>query len=150
MDSRTYAMDSLSYYFVVKQVLSDGNAEFSLSSYARIGDDLTTLPFDTETDAALYLLDEYRKGARIAHNDIEIAQAILHGEKPMFLYEVKQSDGTLLLSLHDTLPPEDAKVVSFASRSSKVLARFLLRRLHESQLVKADAETIARAQAMMG
>lgn len=150
MDSRTYAMDSLSYYFVIKQALSDGNVEFSLSSYARIGDDLTTLPFDTETDAALYLLDEYRKGARIAHNDVEIAQAILRDEQPTFLYEEKQPNGTLLLSLHDTLPPEDTKIVSFASRSSKVLARFLLRRLHESQRVKADAETIVRAKVMMG
>jgi hypothetical protein len=109
----------------------------------------TILPFDTETDAALYLLDEFRKGGLVSSNDIETAKAIIRGEEPMFVYEEKQPDGTLLLSLHDSLPPEGSNIVAFASRSAKTLAKFLLRRLHESKNTQASEETIRQAQSLM-
>jgi hypothetical protein len=142
-------MDELYYYFVVKQDLLDGTFQLTLSSYAPFRDDRTTFPFDSEIDAALYILDEFRHGAIVSSNDIEIAKAIIRGEKPMFVYEEKQSDGTLLLSLHDSLPPEESTIVAFGSRSANLLARFFMRRLHENKRVRATEETIRQAQALM-
>jgi hypothetical protein len=142
-------MDELYYYFVVKEDLLDGTFQLSLSSYAPFRDDRTTFPFDSEIDAALYILDEFRHGAIVSSNDVEIAKAIIRGEKPMFVYEEKQSDGTLLLSLHDSLPPEESTIVAFGSRSANLLARFFMRRLHESKRVRATEVTIRQAQALM-
>ena len=71
------------------------------------------------------------------------------GGKPLFLYEEKQIDGKLLLSLHDQLPPKGSSVVVFGSRSAQLVARLLLRRLHESQRVWATEETIQQAQVLM-
>ena len=142
-------LDELHYYFVVRHDLPGGKSEFSLSSYAPFRNDRTILPFDTETDAALYLLEEFRKGGLVSLHDQETAEAIIRGEEPMFLYEEKQLDGTLLLSLHDCLPPEGSNIVVFASRSGKSLARFLLRRLHESTYTQATKETIRQAQSLM-
>lgn len=142
-------MDELYYYFVVKEDLLDGTFQLSLSSYAPFRDGRTTFPFDSEIDAALYILDEFRHGAIVSSNDIEIAKAIIRGEKPMFVYEENQSDGTLLLSLHDSLPPEESTIVAFGSRSANLLARFFMRRLHESKRVRATEETIRQAQALM-
>ena len=142
-------IDELHFYFVVKQDLPDEKYELSLSSYAPFRDDRTTFPFDTETDAALYLLDEFARGAIVSSNDVETAKAIIRGEQPIFVYEEKQPDGTLLLSLHDTLPPEDAKIAVFGGRSAKLLARFLLRRLHEGAHIQATEETIKRAQSLL-
>jgi hypothetical protein len=142
-------MDDLQYYFIVKHVLPDDSVELALSSYAPFRDDRTTLSFDSERDAALYLLDEFHNGAIVAENDVETAKAILRGEQPLFLYEEKQADGTLVLSLHDCLPPEGSKIVTFGSRAPKLVARLLLRRLHESKCVRATEETIRHAHLLM-
>ena len=149
-ETRQSVLDELQYYFVVKQEFSDGISQFALSSYAPFRDDRTTLCFDTEEDAALFLLDQSRKGAAVSSNDVEIAKAILRGEQPMFLYEEKQADGTIVLSLHDRLPSEGSHIVPFGSRSAKLVARLLLRRLHESERVRASEATIRQAQALMG
>lgn len=149
-ETRQSVLDELQYYFVVKQEFPDGTYQLTLSSYAPFRDDRTTTCFDSEEDAALFLLDQSRKGAIVHSNDIEIAKAILRGEQPLFLYEEKQADGTILLSLHDQLPPEESHIVTFGSRSAKILARLLLRRLHESERVRASEATIRQAQALMG
>lgn len=143
-------MHSLSYYFVVKQTVPGQGTQLSLSSYAPFGNDRITLSFDSETDTALYLLDEFRKGAIVSEEHVEIARAILRGDQPMFVYEEKQPDGMLLLSLHDELPPKGSHIIVFASRWHKGLARFLLRRLHESKRVSASEETVQQAIALMG
>lgn len=145
-------MDNLSYHFVIKQKVPGEGIQLSLSSHAVFGDDCITLPFDSETDTALYLLDEFRKGAIVSEEHVEIARAILRGDRPMFVYEEKQPDGTLLLSLHDDLPPKGwrSHIIIFASRWHKGLARFLLRRLHESKRVRASEETVQQAMALMG
>ncbi len=148
-EKERHLMDELQYYFVVKQILPDGNADLSLSSYAPFRDDRATLSFDSERDAALYLLNEFHNGAIVSENDVESAKAILHGEQPMFLYEEKQEDGTLILSLHDCLPPEGSKIVTFGSRAAKLVARLLLRRLHENERVRATEETIRQAHLLM-
>lgn len=142
--------DELQYYFVVKQEFPDGTYQLALSSYAPFRDDRTTSCFDTEDDAALFLLDQFHKGAIVSSNDVEIAKAIIRGEQPMFLYEEKQADGTIFLSLHDRLPPEESHIVTFGSRSAKILARLLLRRLHESERIRASEATIRQAQNLMG
>jgi hypothetical protein len=142
-------LNELQFYFVVRQDLPDGSYRLSLSSYAPFRDDRVTFPFDSESDAALYLLGEFRKGAPVSYQDVETARAIMRGEKTLFLYEEKQPDGTLLLSLHDHLPPAESKVVTFASRSAKLMARFLLERLYESERVHASDATIRRAWALM-
>lgn len=149
-ETRRSVLDELQYYFVVKQEFPDGTSQLVLSSYAPFRDDITTSCFDTEEDAALFLLDQSRKGASVSSNDMEIAQAILRGEQPLFLYEEKQADGTIVLSLHDRLPPEGSHIVTFGSRSAKLVARLLLRRLHESQRIRASDATIRQAQALMG
>jgi hypothetical protein len=149
-ETRQAVLDELQYYFVVKQDFPDGTYQLALSSYAPFRDDRTTFSFDTEEDVALFILDEFRKGAIVSSNDVEIAKAILRGEQPMFLYEEKQVDSTILLSLHDQLPPEGSHIVTFGSRSAKILARLLLRRLHESERIRASAATIRQAQALMG
>src|ERR1051326_7855578 len=112
------AVDELQYYFVVNKEFPDGASQLALSSYAPFRDDRTTSCFDTEEDAALFLLDQSHKGAIVSSNDIEIAKAILRGEQPLFLYEEKQTDGTIVLSLHD-MPPEDSHIITFGSRSAK-------------------------------
>lgn len=145
-ESRQALPDELQYYFVVKQTLPDGSIQATLSSHAHFRDDQTTLPFDSEEDAALYLLEQARNGAVVSFNDIAIARAIIRGAGPMFLYEEKQADGRLLLSLHDCLPPQDSPVVVFGSRSARLVARLLLRRLLESERVWATEETIRRAK----
>ncbi len=99
-----------------------------------------------EEEAALYLLEQGRNGAVVSFNDIAIAKAIIRGDGPMFLYEEKQGDGRLLLSLHDRLPPQDSSIVAFGSRSARLVARLLLRRLLESKRVWATEETIRRAK----
>ncbi|HEU5378348.1 MAG TPA: hypothetical protein VFV38_23235 [Ktedonobacteraceae bacterium] len=149
-ETKQTTLDSLSYYFVIKQELPEGGTRLSLSSYALLGENCETLPFDTETDTALYLLDEFRKGAVVSEEHIAIANAIIDGDKPMFLWEEKVPDNMLLLSLHTDLPPDGSGIVTFGSRSPKWLARFLLRRLHESKRVTAKAETIQQAQALLG
>src|SRR5438067_681243 len=106
--SRQTLLDDLHYYFVTKQSVSDGSIQLALSSYAPFRKDCTTLSFDTEEDAALYLLQESERGATVSSNDIAIANAIIRGEAPLFLYEERQDDGRLLLSLHDQLPPENS------------------------------------------
>ncbi|HEX4206165.1 MAG TPA: hypothetical protein VHZ51_18605 [Ktedonobacteraceae bacterium] len=143
-------LDELRCYFVVKQAMPDGSSQVTFSSYAPFRDDQTSMPFDAEVDAALYLLEEVRNGAIASSNDEEIARAIIRGDRPMFLYEEKQPDGRLLLSLHDDLPPEGSPVTVFGSRSPRLVARLLLRRLHESKRVYAIEETIEQAQALMG
>lgn len=142
-------LDELQYYFVVKQIKPDGRIYVSLSSYAPFREDLITLPFDSEVDAALYVLKAARNGAVISSNDIDAAEAIIQGEKPLFLYEEKLPDGGLMLSLHEKLPPEDSPIVVFGSRSPKRISRFLLRRLHESPRVRATDETIKEAWARL-
>lgn len=142
-------IDELYFYFVVKHDLPDEKYELSLSNYAPFRDDRTTFPFDTETDAALYLLDEFTRGAIVSSNDIETAKAIINGQQPTFVYEAKQPDGTLLLSLHDALPPKNAKITVFGGRSAKMLARFLLRRLNEGAHIQATEETVKRAQSLL-
>ncbi len=141
--------DELQYYFVVQQTLPDGSIQLALSSYAPFRDDQTTLSFDTEEDAALSLLEEARNGATVSSNDIAIAKAICRGDKPWFLYEEKQADSRLLLSLHDQLPPDGSPVIVFGSRSPHLVARLLLRRLQETKHVWATEETIRQAQALM-
>ena len=68
----------------------------------------------------------------------------------MFLYEEKQADGTIVLSLHDCLPPKGLHIVTFGSRSAKLVARLLLRRLHESERVRASDAMVRQAQALIG
>ncbi len=82
-------------------------------------------------------------------NDIDIAKAIIRGDRPLFLYEEKQADGSLFLSLHDNLPPQDSSIIVFGSRSPRLVARLLLRRLQESQRVWATEEAIQRAKSLM-
>lgn len=142
-------IDELQYYFVVKQRMPDGSVHASLSSYAPFRDDVVMVPFETEEDAALNLLEEQRNAAIVSGNDIEIARAVIRGDRPLFLYEEKQPDGTLLLSLHDTLPPEGARVVTFGSRAPRTVARLLLRRLHESERVRAITEAVQQAHALL-
>jgi hypothetical protein len=142
-------IDELQYYFVVKQTMPDGSTQLALSSYAPFRDDQTTIPFDTEEDAALYLLEQQRNGAIVSANDVESARAIIRGDSPLFLYEEKQTDGTLLLSLHNVLPPEESRIVVFGSRAPKLVARLLLRRLSESKRVHVGEETIRQAHAVM-
>lgn len=142
-------IDELQYYFVVEQVMPDGSTHVALSSYAPFRDDRTTVPFDSEEDAALYLLERVRGGAVASFNDTESARAIIRGDMPLYLYEEKQQDGTLLLSLHDRLPPEGARVVVFGARSPRLVARLLLRRLLESERVRASEETVGQARALM-
>ena len=149
-ETRQSVLDELQYYFVVKQEFPDGAPHLALSSYAPFRDDRTTSCFDTEEDAALFLLDQSHTGAIVSSNDIEIAKAILRGEQPLFLYEEKQPDGTIVLPLHDRLPPEGSRIVTFGSRSAKILARLLLRRLHESECVRASEATVRQVQALMG
>jgi hypothetical protein len=149
-ETRQSVLDELQYYFVVKQEFPDGTFQLALSNYAPFRDDRKTLCFDTEEDAALFLLDEFRKGAMVSSNDVEIAKAILRGEQPIFLFEEKQADGTIVLSLHDRLPPEGSGIATFASRSAKIVARLLLRRLYESERIRASEATIRQAQALMG
>jgi len=124
-ETRQSVLDELQYYFVVKQEFPDGTYQVALSSYAPFRDDRTTSCFDTEEDAALFLLDQSRKEVIVSSNDVEIAKAILRGERPMFLYEEKQADGTIVLSLHDRLPPTGSHIVTFGSRSAKILARLI-------------------------
>lgn len=141
--------DGLQYYFVVTQTLPDGSIQAALSSYAPFRDDQTTFPFDTEEDTALYLLAQMREGVIVSSNDVETARAILRGDQPLFLFEEKQPDGTLLLSLHEHLPPPGSNAVACGSRSPKLTARLLLRRLHESKRVWVTDETRRQAQALM-
>jgi hypothetical protein len=148
--SRQMLLDDLQYYFVTKQTLPDGSIQLALSSYAPYSNDLICLSFETEDDTALYLLQEHQRGAVVSSNDITIADAIIRGEAPLFLYEERQPDGKLLLSLHTQLPPEDSKGVVFGSRSPQLIARHLLRRLHESPIVQATEATIKQAQTLMG
>jgi hypothetical protein len=145
-DAQQAVWDDLTYYFVIQE----GDGQLSLSGHAAFAETRKTLPFDSETDAALYLLEEVRKGARASEQDIEIARAITRGDKAMFVYEEKQPDGTLLLTLHDDLPPRESSIVAFGGRSPRWLARFLLQRLHESSRVTATAETIQQAQTLLG
>lgn len=149
-DARQAVWDELSYYFVIQEKQPGGSVKLSLDSHATFGDERKTLSFDSETDAALYLLDEFRKGASVSEQDIESARAILRGDQPLFVYEEKQPDGTFLLSFHDDLPSPGSSIVTFGSRSPRWLARFLFRRLHESERVVATAETIRQAQALFG
>ncbi len=137
------------YYFVVKQTLADGSIQMTLSSFAPFRDDRVTIPFDTEEDAALYLLAEARNGTIVSYNDMAIARAIIRGDEPMFLYEEKQADGRLLLSLHEGLPAEEASIVVFGSRSPRLVARLLLRRLYETTRVWATDETIRQAKLLV-
>ena len=148
-ENRQTLLDELQYYFVVKQTLPDGSIQATLSHYSRFRDGQTTLPFDTEEDAALYLLEQARSGAVVSFNDVAIARAIIRGDEPMFLYEEKQADGRLLLSLHDRLPPQGSPVAVFGSRSARLVARLLLRRLLETERVWATEETIQQARALI-
>lgn len=150
MNRTEYALDSLHFYFVVKQLLPDDTTRLSLMSHAPFRDDQTTFSFDSEADAAQYFLDTlHSKTVTASEQDVATAKAILRGGQPLFLYEEKQPDGTLLLSFHDQLPPEQSKIVSFACRSSKYLAGFLFRRLRESERVRASEETIRQAWAFL-
>ncbi|HET8913920.1 MAG TPA: hypothetical protein VFN23_20775 [Ktedonobacteraceae bacterium] len=142
-------LDELQYYFVIKQIKPDGRIYVYLSNYAPFRDDLITMPFDSEIDAALYLLKAAQSGAVVSSNDIDCAEAIIHRERPLFLFEDKQPDGTLVLSLHEDLPPEGSSAVVFGSRSPKRISRFLLKRLHESPRVHATDETIRKAKARL-
>src|SRR5438093_10685213 len=117
--------DDFQYYFVTKQSQPGGSIQLALSSYAPFRDDLTTLSFDTEEDADLYILQEHRGGAEVSTNDIAIANAIIDGEPPLFLYEEQLLDGKLLLSLHDSLPPHGSGIIAFGSRSYQLVARLL-------------------------
>lgn len=148
-DANQFTLDELQYYFVVKQTLPDGNVKAALSSHAPFSDKQITLSFDTEEDAALCLLEEARNGSSVSFNDQAIARAIIRGDQPLFLYEEKQSDGTLLLSLHDELPPTGLSAVAFGSRSPYLIARFLLRRLQESNRTQAAEETIKQAKELI-
>jgi len=148
--SRQTLLDDLHYYFVTQQNMPDGSIQLALSSYVPFRKDRTTLSFDTEEDAALYLLQEHELGATVSSNDITIANAIIHGEAPLFLYEERQDDGRLLLSLLNQLPPEGSNGVVFGSRSPQLIARLLLRRIHESSRVWATDATIQQAHMLMG
>ena len=64
-------------------------------------------------------------------------------------YEEKQTDGRLLLSLHDCLPAGEASVTVFGSRSPRLVARLLLRRLFETTRVWATDETIRQAKLLV-
>lgn len=147
-DAHQAIWDDLSYYFVIREEQPEGEVQLLLSSHASFAGKRTTLPFDSETDAALYLLDEVHRGARASEEHIEIARAIMRGDRAMFLYEERQPDGSLLLSLHDVPAPQASGVTIFASRSPRWLARSLLRRLRESSRITATAETIQQAQAL--
>lgn len=142
-------LQEFDYYFVVKQIMPDGSIQMALSSFASFRDDKVTIPFDTEEDAALYLLAEARNGTIVSFNDMAIARAIIRGDEPMFLYEEKQADGRLLLSLHDSLPSEESSVTVFGSRSPRLAARLLLRRLYETTRVWATDETIRQAKLLI-
>ncbi len=142
-------LQEFDYYFVIKQTLPGGRIQLALSSFPSFSEDKETLPFDTEEDAALYLLSEARKGAIVSYNDTAIARAIIRGNHPLFLYEEKQPDGRLLLSLHESIPAEDASNVAFGSRSSRLVARLLLRRLLETEKVWATTETIQQAKSLI-
>jgi hypothetical protein len=144
-DTQQAIWDELSYFFVIQEEQPEGEKRLFLSSSASFAGRRTTLPFDSESDAALYLLDEVRKGARASEEHIEIARAIVRGDQALFLYEEKQPDGTLLLSFHDAPAPQESSAVTFASRSPRWLARFLLRRLQENKRVTATGETIQQA-----
>jgi hypothetical protein len=148
-DTERNIMAEMQFYFVVKQQLPDGSSQLSLNTYAPFREDCTTLPFDSEQDAALYLLEGWRKGAIVSEQDVEIARAILCGDQPLFVYEERQPDGRLLLSFHDHLPQEGSSVITFGCRSPRWLARFLLRRLHESERIQASEETMRKAQALL-
>jgi hypothetical protein len=148
-DTERNMMVEMQFYFVVKQQMSDGSSQLFLNTYAPFREDCTTLPFDSEQDAALYFLEEWKKGAIALEQDVEIARAILRGDQPLFVYEEQQPDGTLLLSFHEHLPPEGSSVVTFGCRSPRWLARFLLRRVHESQRVRVSEETMKKAQALL-
>ncbi len=150
MNATDLLLENLTFYFVVREELPNQTHQFSLSSHAPFASKYTTFPFDSEEDAALYLLDLAQKGEVVVEDNLEIAQAILRGEQPLFVYEEKQDDGTLLLSFYDQLPLEPSSIVAFASRSHRLIARFLLRRLHESQRVRATSETVLRANTLMG
>lgn len=149
-ENERFVLEDLQYYFVVKQTMPDASIHVTLNSSAALGPNQTTLAFDTEEDAALILLAEAQGGATVSPNDVIIAKAILNKEKPLFLYEEKQADGRLLLSLHHDLPPDELKVTIFGSRSNYLVARLLLRRLHETKRVWATEETIRQAQILMG
>ena len=142
-------LQELDYYFVVKQTMPDGSIHMTLSSFASFRDDRVTIPFDTEEDAALYLLAEARNGAIVSYNVMAIARAIIRGDEPLFLYEEKQADGRLLLSLHEGLPSEESPIVVFGSRSPRLVARLLLRRLLETSRVWATDETIRQAKLLV-
>jgi hypothetical protein len=150
MNETELLLENLTFYFVVRKELPNGNHQISLSSHAPFAPQNTTFSFDSEEDTALYLLDLAQKGEDVVEDDVVIAQAILQGEQPLFVYEEKQADGTLSLSFHDQLPPETSSIVAFASRSHRLIARFLLKRLHESERVKAAPETIRRANTLIG
>lgn len=149
MDNISYVMGELHFYFVVRQELPGGQVQLSLSSHAPFNESQTVMPFDEERDAALYLLDECRKGAIVSEKMAEIAEAIIRGEEPMFVYEENLSDGTLLLSLHNCLPPVGSNIAAFGSRAAKQLARFILRRLHESSRVRATEETMRQVYSLL-
>lgn len=148
-DTERTIMAEMQFYFVVKQQLPDGSNQLSLNTYAPFRENCITLPFDSEQDAALYLLDGWKKGAIVSEQGVEIARAILRGDQPLFVYEDQQPNGTLLLSFHDQLPPEGSSITTFGCRSPRWLARFLLRRLHESLRVRASDETVRKAQALL-
>lgn len=148
-DTKHYVMENMQFYFVVRQQLPDNRRQLSLCTHAPFRNDCTTLPFDSEEDAALYLLEEWRQGAVVSEQDIEIARAILRGDQPLFIYEERQSDGTLMLSFHDELPSEKSSVVVFGCRSPRWLARFLLRRLYENERVRASEATMRRARSLL-
>lgn len=145
-ETRPRIMDELYLCFVVRQTLPDGQSQLSLSSYAPFRNDLITHSFDTEEDAALYLLDEIRTHRAITSSKtIEAARAILNGEQPLFVYEEWQPDGTLLLSLHDEPPAPSLHAITFSDRSPRRLARLLLQRLHQNPRVRATEETRQQA-----
>lgn len=141
--------NDLTYYFVIQERDAEGGLHLSLSNHAAFSETRQTLPFDSESDAALYFQEEVRKGARASEQDLEIARAILRGEQAMFVYEEKQPDSTLLLSFHSDPPARETGIIAFGSRSPRRLARFLLRRLGESKHVTATEETIQQAQKLL-
>jgi len=149
MQKAEQILQEFDYYFVIKQTMPDGRIQIALSSFASFRDDRVTMPFDTEEDAALYLLAEARNGATVSYTDMAIARAIIRGDEPLFLYEEKQADGRLLLSLHGCLPGKDVSVTVFGSRSPRLVARLLLRRLLETQKVWATDETIRQAKLLV-
>ncbi|SRR5579884_617089 len=148
-DTKHNTLAEMQFYFVVQQQLPDGTRQLSLNTYAPFREDCSTSPFDSEQDTALYLLDEWKKGALVSEQDVEIARAILRGDQPLFLYEEQQPDGSLLLSFHDQLPPEESSITTFGCRSPRWLAHFLLRRLHESKRVHTSEETMRKARILL-